>query len=66
MNCLLKSKLQILKQACNDFWNYLMTQTTAFGVATYGKGIKTIDLENKTLKRFSYTKQNPKVLFTTN
>ena len=29
-------------------------------VATYGKGIKQIDLENKTLKRFSYSKQNPR------
>lgn len=29
-------------------------------VATYGKGVKQIDLENKTLKHFSYTKQNPR------
>lgn len=29
-------------------------------VATYGNGINQIDLTNKTLKRFSYTKQNPR------
>lgn len=29
-------------------------------VATYGKGIKQIDLKNKTMRQFSYSKQNPR------